>query len=105
MWKNPAVFGEREGNEQTLVQFLMKKQAYSRQESVNSTPRKPLHIPVMAVAEDDNVWIMCRIERKTAMPLARAIASRSKHALPIFIQTVVATGQSKPSFLKKKMDC
>jgi hypothetical protein len=37
----------------------------------------------MAVAEDDNVWIMRRIERKTAMPLARAIASRSKHALPI----------------------
>jgi hypothetical protein len=24
VWKNPAVFGEREGNKQTLVQFLMK---------------------------------------------------------------------------------
>jgi hypothetical protein len=75
---------------------------------VNSTPRIPLHRPVMAVADDDNVWIMRRIERETAMPLARAIASRSKHALPILYKHVVATGlelQTVCLFFKKNLVC
>jgi len=91
---------KEKANKQTLVQFLMKTGILA-QASVNSTPRIPLHRPVMAVAEDDNVWIMRRIERKTAIPLARAIASRSKHALPILLSRS-GNCQSDQTVKKKK---